>query len=703
MEFRTSYYSPMDREYISPIEVQNKPKIEQPIMGINELGTTTTEIAGQQTLLQGVEAEIRKGVGKIELATQMGGPTQPTGAQSYGEEAREAFRELSKANLIQFTSVHAPTQINGLSGFDPQQGFSDQARKMAVDEINHAIRFAAEATQGGAVVVHSSEYTRPISEADWAKETLPDGTEKYKFTGYEEEPGRSVVYLVDDRTGRIISDVRKNLPIYRARYKTADRDYVFTDRFGVTHHVKKGDYLDLEGRPTDDPFERVPLYNETTGRFYTEKYYWKDFERETKEWNKKHPEQPLTTEEYFVREQLHAQISQLKGYALYYQHQYQRLLSRRERIKKAMDFYRKVEAATSEEEKWRLKRQWDKVVQHEAGEFIPWEEKYPLEMLKDAFDENERQLKYTHQSSSSFEAQAEDQRERLEHIKPMQQYALEQSYKTIAETGLRAMEESHHNPHAKRDVFISIENWDPQAFGSHPEEAIKLIKGGREKMIELLTKPKIPDPYMRLDEHGNVMEVDNPYYNKKFAKNPKLAEEEAKKHVKMTLDTEHLGLWRKNFVPMPGETKEQTDKRFYKWMIDEVEKMAKEDIIGHVHLVDGIDGSHSHLPPGQGKYPLKDIIKTLKKYNFNGTVVSEGHSENRRFGTDRQITSAWRYFDVPIYGTRIGPTLSGGWGPPGTWTDVQYSYFGRTYPPFFIFGAYVPSNDWTLWSQVPME
>ena len=35
--------------------------------------------------------------------------------------------------------------------------------------------------------------------------------------------------------------------------------------------------------------------------------------------------------------------------------------------------------------------------------------------------------------------------------------------------------------------------------------------------------------------------------------------------------------------------------------------------------------------------------------------------------------------------------------------EVQYSYFGQNQAPYFIFGAYAPSNDWTLWSQSPLE
>ena len=55
-----------------------------------------------------------------------------------------------------------------------------------------------------------------------------------------------------------------------------------------------------------------------------------------------------------------------------------------------------------------------------------------------------------------------------------------------------------------------------------------------------------------------------------------------------------------------------------------------------------------------------------------------------------------------VYSAGLGGHVSMG-SPNRQWTDVQHSYFGQTYPPYFIFGAYAPSNDWTLWSGVPLE
>jgi hypothetical protein len=198
------------------------------------------------------------------------------------------------------------------------------------------------------------------------------------------------------------------------------------------------------------------------------------------------------------------------------------------------------------------------------------------------------------------------------------------------------------------------------------------------------------------DLKGKPVMVNNPYY---MGMSKEEAEKEAKAHIKATFDTQHLGMWFKDFEPLQGETRQDRKKRFDKWYLEEVEKMAKEDIIGNVHLVDALGGGHQHLPAGQGDLPLKEALKILKNHGFKGSINSEAYGEER-FGQGRILLETWRNFGSNIY------SMSG-YGMPGmpspSWNDVRNSYFGRSYPPYFIFGAYSPSNEWTLWSQVPME
>jgi len=79
-------------------------------------------------------------------------------------------------------------------------------------------------------------------------------------------------------------------------------------------------------------------------------------------------------------------------------------------------------------------------------------------------------------------------------------------------------------------------------------------------------------------------------------------------------------------------------------------------------------------------------------------MISEGYGEDSLFGAGRQMTETWRAFGSPIFRGDWG-----GGGAPQRWTDVQHGYFRQMQSPYFIFGAYSPSNDWQLWSQVPLE
>jgi xylose isomerase-like TIM barrel protein len=158
-------------------------------------------------------------------------------------------------------------------------------------------------------------------------------------------------------------------------------------------------------------------------------------------------------------------------------------------------------------------------------------------------------------------------------------------------------------------------------------------------------------------------------------------------------------MWFTNFKPEPGENMQDRKKRFNKWYLDKVEDLSKAEIVGNVHLVDAIGGSHQHLPAGQGELPLKEAMKILKKHGYEGPISSEGWGEER-FGRGRIMTQAWKELGSTIYDFS---TPMGGMASDPRWSSIQHSYLGRNQPPYFIFGAYNPSNDWTLWSEVPME
>lgn len=675
-------YIPMDRSYHEHAERSIGKPPPEPTLTTGELGSSTVEIPGQQDLLAGARAEIRKGVGQIELATVQGGPGQATSPESYGNEAREAIRELAEVSEAKFTSVHIPTSVNGLSGFDPQSGkFNEQYRKMATDELSQGIKFAGDVVRGGGVVVHAGEYQRPISEEDWAVETLPDGRKRYKFMSHMGEPDTTVMTVVDKTDGSVKGIAQKNKTLVRPRWQTADHDYrIYNNRKQRWDEVHKGDYIDIDGgNANDDPFERVPLYDRENNKWLTEQYGWKQVEHETNRWNRENPHDQITPEVMFYRIHMENQIAQQKGQSAYYSQDYENSLERYKKIKEAIAWYEDFEKRFSPEERKKIE------IPKEYGALVPPGTQMPSELLKQQLVETDRRLKHAHEAAANAEVQAEQIKKEMHNIVPVQDYALEQTRKTLAQAGVEAWEETQKNPYVKdgKDIFLSVENVDPALYGSHPDEIIRIIKEGRKEMVKYLTEKN-------LEVNGET--VENPWY-KGLSKDE--AEKYASKHIKMNFDTEHLAMWRKKFVPQQGWDRDKTNEEFKKWYMEQVKKLAKEDIIGHIHLVDSNEGGHMHIPPGQGQLPLNDVVKELKKAGYKGTVISEGFGENRRYGVDRQITSAWRYFGTPI-------TSFGGARAPN-FAQISNYYFGRGEAPMYIVGAYVPSNEWTLWSQVPLE
>ena len=144
--------------------------------------------------------------------------------------------------------------------------------------------------------------------------------------------------------------------------------------------------------------------------------------------------------------------------------------------------------------------------------------------------------------------------------------------------------------------MITMENIFPERYGGHPQELKELIRESRKEMVERLTHDKIKDPSgsrITLEEArargnialaGEIKEVDNPY------KRPGITEEQAWKkaeeHIKATLDTGHLNIWRKYWNDDPTKTLEENSNGFKKWILNQVEDLAKNNMIGNVHLTD---------------------------------------------------------------------------------------------------------------------
>lgn len=719
--FNQGYYHPLDRSYHAPDEFEKDTSTNDIGVGIGDVGMSIP-LGISAGNVQGISIKMHEGASNMEIGFPgaMGGNRQSQTPGMYGKDTREALKELSKINEVRLTT-HAAYNVMGLSGQDQQGNFSRDYRKIATDEIKRAIEFAADTAGGGSVVVHTGEFERPLSEEPWA--------DKGKiFRAYDEEPQDAVVRVVDRRTGHVMTQVKKNQRVAVAEWRRADSDSEGRYQYesdsensslrGKTTQIKKGDYVDYEGNKIIDPLSvehgRVPQYDPDTGRFKVQMRDWKYFEDEAKEYNRLLEEkykrnlvevERVTPEERFMQSHLETQEGHSRGWALQYSREIKEWQERLEKLREAREFYIKVWDATPETERWKLSEQTERF-----SRFVPAEIRNPVEILDKEIWNVTRQLTYAQESGYSQEKQAKDSRESWENVVSARKYALEQASRAYADAGIFAMDVSQKKD-LEKPLYLAMENIFPERFGSHPEELKKLVLDARQEMVKRLSSEKIEDPQgtvYNTDEAKSIGQpwlagkpkmIDNPYKRMDETEARKAAEE----HIKATIDTGHFNTWRKFFQANPGETIDQTDKRFKNWLVNQTEDLAKSGIIGNVHATDNFGYQDDHLAPGQGTTPVKDMVAVMRKHGYRGPLTVEpGADASTDLSDFHGLMKAWREFGSGVYGSGYGGQGVAPHGP-SRWGDIQYSYFGRNQPPYFVFGGYSPSNDWTLWSEVPME
>jgi sugar phosphate isomerase/epimerase len=709
MQF-SSYVTPMDRDY-------GKPSVDD--TSTNDVGIGVQDIGQAVPLgiaaanVQGVGAKMRAGAGALEIqfAGAVRGQRQAQTPGMYGWDQRQALKELAEVAEVKLTT-HASLGIMGLAGMDQQGNFSKEQRKLAVDEIKRAVEFAADTAEGGSVVVHTGEFQRPISEETWALKDPSDPNKGFQFMHHGEEPERAIIRVVDDRTGQVMTQVRKNQKVARAVWSrtkeegwliaTKDND-ILGYKAGDRVHVKKNQYVDYEGNPLDIS-QRVPEYDTDTGRFKVEYYTWDNFVKEAEERNNleaekrgitiqelklRYPNEYVLPEEAFLKATLETNEGHSRGWAGYYARDFEDAKKDLIKLRKSLTFYEKLEKTIPEDQLWQLKKEAAGAARRVGVPgLVPSEYKLPSDILKDAIIGAERTMEFEHQASVSQQQQAEDSRETQQHVMSARKYALRESYNSYAEAGVHAMDLTRQKHLEKKPLIITMENIFPESYGAHPDELRSLIENSRKQMVTVLTSPTVegrPNPSFR----AGISKAE--------------AEKAAEVHIKATLDTGHFNLWRKYWQNDPSKSMTQNDTDYKRWMLKKTEELAKANLVGNVHLTDNFGYQDDHLSPGEGTTPVKEIVKILKKHGYKGALsIEPGADATTDLSDFHGLMKTWRLFGSPVYGAHGPVGKQAGW-TKGSWTNIQYSYFGQNKAPYYVFGPYAPSQDWTLWSQVPME
>jgi len=361
---------------------------------INEVGLSITEGGRHGTFIDSLQTAIKTGASIFELSAHLEGPG--VGFESYGRSARNALRQIANANKVVIGSIHIPSEIANLSGFVSKGGFSDEARMSQVTEVKKGIDFASSITDGCAIVIHTGEFTRPISEQSWAR----DNNGNLLFNSTDEESEKAEALLIDESTGKIVHVVKKNQIIPKADWNKHEGVDSYIDSNGNT--VKQGDYIDYENQKVDRK-NRVPKYDRKTGTFVMRDAKWKDFIEEAFEINKdfeylnrRKPtgDEVVTPEEAFLYASTEAQEKIAKGYSIYYGRQLDKQLERLEIVRKVKEYYDELENSLPESEKWRQLRQ-DPRIGGTVGQLIPPATKMPSELLNETVRDIKEDIKST--------------------------------------------------------------------------------------------------------------------------------------------------------------------------------------------------------------------------------------------------------------------------------------------------------------------
>ncbi len=293
----------------------------------------------------------------------------------------------------------------------------------------------------------------------------------------------------------------------------------------------------------------------------------------------------------------------------------------------------------------------DKFIPHDVSNVKIEEEKNKIQKLNEHLEIEKLHLK-------NYDLSIAEKRKKMFDLVQIEEYGKKKTSESIADLAMHAKKMTE-SKKLKNPLFVAPENlWDGN-YGAHPEDLRNIITDARKQFV----KTAVSD--------------------KKLSKTE--AEKAAKDHIKATFDIGHANIWRKYFGGSENE--------FKQWLGNEVNKLTKEGIIGHVHVSDNFGYNDEHLPPGYGNAPIKEFMTHLEKGKYEGEIIIEpGHHDIAAY------TQGMAHLGTPIY--RLHNQTS-------SWTDVQGSYFGQTHIPGYITPDYLPSTGGArqpfTWSELPLE
>lgn len=706
---RNPYGLPFDTNYLESEASDVDVMLDQPITArgdkepsgatIREVGTTTNPFEHQTKALL---ARIREGASRVEFEFMGTGKSskQQFSPETFGKIERQEMRDLAKLNEVE-TSTHATPNAGPMSGLSQQGGsmsFSEEQRRNVMKELQKAVDFAAEATTGGAIVLHIGEWNRPIDQF-YGKDSQSKDKDKYgSFKKYESdrlvdtERGNKPLTNEDVKKLNISSDQIGDGKRYRYQREWDDTEFHLVDEItggvqalnrNMTFDVPKVDRestIKANGGETDENKWDKKIFKLKDGKIETQQ---KSFDQLVQEYRAQHPDEKKSDEEIVLKNYLDEKRSLAEGESQRFTEGlegYKQAFNKLdERAQKAKQSYQQA-IKEFKAQKGREPTEGDlEQIQNNLNSTLGRDElNRPIaNLIEDSYKDQMKDELWGHinsyqQLASSYKQQVDQLNRQQKRLKPIKEFGLQKTADTIAKAAIYADEQyNNHKKDLKNELYISPESFMPEQYGGHPDEIKEVIEASRKKMVELLSNK----------------------YDKKEAQ--KLAE----KRIKATLDAGHLNQWRKYFERKKGESMDQYEQRFNKWLLDKTEDLAKGGYVGHAHLSDNFGYDDDHLVPGEGNVPYKDFIRRMRQHGVNEFIQEPGS-----FNYEYALRQTWRNMGVTNLGASYRST---GRGLSERTDKFMNSYFGHTAKPSYVFGKYIPQGDstqksWAPWSGTPL-
>jgi len=200
--------------------------------------------------------------------------------------------------------------------------------------------------------------------------------------------------------------------------------------------------------------------------------------------------------------------------------------------------------------------------------------------------------------------------------------------------------------------MIALENFQPGSAMSRAKDLKEGVEMARKKFVEKVMADK-----SLKEKHHLTKEK---------------AEKIAEKLIGATWDMGHINMLRRAGY---------SDAELAKLLKKEAKEIAP--VTKHLHITDNFGFSDSHLPPGMGNVPIREMMEEFEKAQFAGRSIIEAGGFINAYKASPH-PEALSYFDSPLYSTGDGPH----------WAKMR-----NAYSPYFETFTEFPQQHFSLYGS----